>query len=743
MLKKTVNYSLIGLIFLFPLFFLPIMTDFYGLPKNFLLIFTAVTLFCLWLTQKIINLDFRCQLSSFDLPVILFGTAVVISTLISSPNKIESLLTPGASGTIIALTLLYFVIKEINNKEINNLDIRFQGPIGHQNRISDSEVSNRKTPAGKHPRLFSINQLLNYLISSAALLSLLSFYQFLGFGEQMIPLDWMKPKFWTPAGSLLALATFLVVGLVIAINQLRKQSLVTSTAVQDEKLEDFVESSRHSDLSTPPSKVTRFLLLLAVVFILLGLSTTLYQLFTTAKPALLPYSAGWQICVEGFKNLKTTLFGVGPGNFLNAFTRFKPLGLNNTNLWNIRFGYSSNFFFQLLTETGLLGLLSFLLIVWQITRQATGDRRHERQDMLYVTCYMLLLLFLFLPPNLLLLFAFFILLGLMTAASPSTTFVFPKNIPPQIEKIFQSKVLVLIPLLLEIVFLFFFSQAVWAEVIYKQALDKATQGRGGDTYNLLIEAIRKNPYRDNFRVSYSQINLALANNWAVKENLTDQDRNTISQLIEQAIREAKAAVSLNPLKVTNWENLALTYRSVINIAQGADQWAVASYNQAISLEPLNPLIRIDLGGVFYAYGNYEQAEKIFERAVELKPDWANARYNLASSLREQQKYGRALQELNVALSLVEPDSNDFQKVNAEIEDLRAKMKPEEKTATPSGQLETLTPPEAAPTGIEPKIELEKEAGPEISPTATPTTAPRVSPTATPTINPTISPTPKF
>ena len=334
MRKKILNYSILGLVFLLPLFFLPLMADFYAMPKNFLLIFTAVTAFCLWFADKLISRKFKFSSSPFDLPVLLFCVVNIVSTLIASPNKMESLLMPGGTGTIIALTLLYFVIK-------NNVK--------------------------------SITQLLNYLITSASLLALLSFYQFLGIGEEIAPFEWMKPKFWTPTGSLLALTVFLVVGLVIAVMKFKEKS-----GVKQQELSSGQSTELSSnELKKPPSGTARFFSLTAIVVLLLGIATALYQLFTTQKLVMLPYSTGWAIAVEGFKNLKTGLFGVGPANFISAFTRFRPIAFNNTEVWNARFTYSSNLYLQLLTEVGLLGLLSFLFIVYKVlTRHATRDTRH-------------------------------------------------------------------------------------------------------------------------------------------------------------------------------------------------------------------------------------------------------------------------------------------------------------------------------------------------------------------------------
>ena len=80
-----------------------------------------------------------------------------------------------------------------------------------------------------------------------------------------------------------------------------------------------------------------------------------------------------------------------------------------------------------------------------------------------------------------------------------------------------------------------------------------------------------------------------------KPELSEADRQTISQAIQAAIEEAKATVTLNPQKAVNWENLASIYRNIINVAQGADSWTVSAYQRAIILGPQNPTYRVSLG----------------------------------------------------------------------------------------------------------------------------------------------------
>jgi tetratricopeptide (TPR) repeat protein len=100
-------------------------------------------------------------------------------------------------------------------------------------------------------------------------------------------------------------------------------------------------------------------------------------------------------------------------------------------------------------------------------------------------------------------------------------------------------------------------------------------------------------------------------------------------------------------------------------SQGADQFAIQALSQATALDPMNPALRLSLGGVYFAIGDYENAIDVFKLAVIAKPDWANSRYNLAVAYREKGETDKAIAEFNNTLSLLEKDSNDWQIVKKE------------------------------------------------------------------------------
>jgi predicted Zn-dependent protease len=260
------------------------------------------------------------------------------------------------------------------------------------------------------------------------------------------------------------------------------------------------------------------------------------------------------------------------------------------------------------------------------------------------------------------------------------------------------------------------AQFIAADYFFASSLQAASQNHGQQTYENQIKALNFNPWNSNYRVSYSQTNLALANSLAGQQNLTDQQKQIVVQLVQQSLRESRLAASLQPHRAGNWENLSLIYRNLINFAQGADQWAVQTEQQAIQLDPTNPRLRLDLGGILFSAKDYQNAAQIFNQAASLKPDFANAHYNLAQALKELNITDQALQQLQLTGQLVcsptqanpqAATSTDCKKVTSEIDDLAKKISEAAKTTTNTELKPGATQAPLASPGAEPKSNLPK------------------------------------
>jgi tetratricopeptide (TPR) repeat protein len=144
----------------------------------------------------------------------------------------------------------------------------------------------------------------------------------------------------------------------------------------------------------------------------------------------------------------------------------------------------------------------------------------------------------------------------------------------------------------------------------------------------------------------------------------------LSKVLAQAVQSGKNAISTYPPKVNNWENLAGIYRAMIGSVKDADLWTVQAYQQAVRLDPMNPNIRLALGGVYYGAKNYDVAIEYFTQAANLKPNLANAYYNLSASYREKKDWERASQAMQRVIQIVPTSSEDRKKAESELEEIK-------------------------------------------------------------------------
>lgn len=656
-INQIINWVIVFLIGLTPLFFLPITTNFYGFNKNFLLYFVTGLLFLAWGAKIGLEKRISFRRTPFTGFVFLFALGFLLATIFVSPNKMEPFLYAGETGTIVTLALLYFII-------VNNLE----------------KSTHRK--------------ILNALIIGAGVLGLIAVYQFLGLNETLFPNlpEWSKDKLWTPAGGSLPLISFLIVGLVLSLTAFLK------------RFSKSVLASVGFGLATV---LTALGLIVTVSQILPGKETTM---------VILPYRSAWVIAIEAFK--QNPLFGVGPGNFISAFNRFRPVAFNQANFWNARFGASSSYLLQLLTVGGILSLVPFVLLTLKIVRSV----KKESKNPWYLSLLILLFSLFFLPGNYLAIFSFFVLLAVWT----------PKTEVPGVSVPKQFSLIPLGLLVIGVAIAFYLGgRAYAADLHFWRSLVAFAENQGIEVYNRQIKALNLNPNHTSYRLAYAQTNFALANSLASQPELTDQDRAQITQLVQQAIREAKLATVLGPRNAETWENLAQLYQNLLNFAQGSDQWAIAAYLQAVATDPINPRIRVNLGGLYYSLQNYDAAVRQFQNAVDLKPDFANGYYNLAAAYREQEKYVEAYNAMQLVLNLIPSNSADYQQAKGELDELAKKLPAEVAAPTqpPTPSEKELTKPEPLPTPvIEPPIKLPEEAGPEIEETPEPEPTPEITPT---------------
>lgn len=669
------TYIILGIVFVIPLFFLPITGDFFVLNKLGLLAILSLVGLFVWAFTKSQDDNFNFFSASLDAPVFLFTISMVVSSFVATQNKMDAFAFPGVASTLIFSSIVYFLV------------VQFVRDRGSYSLIVSSLA------------ISVIAVSIVCLLSSIGLFS--TFSKFLP-----IP-SFLSGSFFSPVGSVVSTVCLFLIGL----------PLVFGRALQS-----------FNRVGLNKNSIRGYVWISGFIFFIASTALTIYQLMP-GKPSeltLMPFGTSWSIALETLK--QSPLFGVGVGDFVEAFNRFRPVEYNSTSVWNLTFASSTNWYLEVFTVGGVV---SFAFLIWILSSLrktlTTVFKTGGANDPTFVkvSLIILVILFLFTSPSISILVVLFILFGLVSSeSSKSLGFTFAMLGEARGNKnsgINLAAILIGLVALGGLLYVGYFGGKIYvADVYYRKALTVfANKGKYKDVIDHLIRAISLNPKSDFYRMDYAQISLSLMEQVVGKKELTDEDKKDVSTLVQVAIEQGKAAVSLNPTRSGNWAALGRIYRTIMPIVKGADEWTIASFRQAVSLEPTNPNLRLNLGAVFYSLQQYDFAISNFELAVAAKPDLANAHYNLAIALREAGKIERASVEMQQTVSLLKEGTRDYDLAKEELEKLNKQVKEKAEAATASAQLRENTteqppleaPQPASPPVVTPGIELPESAQP--------------------------------
>lgn len=430
-----------------------------------------------------------------------------------------------------------------------------------------------------------------------------------------------------------------------------------------------------------------FILIIVLSALAISVKTTIDTQNNT-NVQMAPVTESWNATIETLKSPKTALFGVGIDNYLSLFTKIKPVSYNLTPIWNLNFNLSRSAFLHIWSEVGLLGIGTFLFLFYTLFRELKWINKQNVPERLILNSLFIyiFLVFLFFPPMIHGYFLFFSLCAIIIAASLKK-----KNATSSSDQGIRSIQMIAKPLdtlyvcigLLIIVIatmgIYFLSRVYNSEYIMNKGV-KATTNNVSKAYEYELQSIRLNPYQETSHRTFSQLNLLIAHNIMQKKNISSQDRQRITFFLQNAVNEAKTATTLNPQNVINWNNLAVLYGQLVNVVTEAGDWTVSAYQEAVLRDPNNPILQLNLGGTYYSLGNYDESTRIFTETVNIKPDFANAYYNLAWSLFQEKKYEKAIAAMEQVRLLVKKNTQDYTVV---IKDLKTFSTANKKIAKPT------------------------------------------------------------
>ncbi len=708
MFQKIVKWCIYALVFLMPLFWLPFSLEAYDLNKSYLLCFLACLGVLAWIGRMIFQ-DRKIIFRRTPLDFFVLGyLAVLILTVIFAKDKASSFMGfygrfwPSLLSGV-CLTGFYFLVTnnvmvgrglkkqeeegdgETESKEENpplislkkllNLFLTscFVAVVVVYLSLFDAWVKLGKLfglnlPILMKTRIFNTTGSLQGLaVFLAAIGAMLLVY--LAFQSRYYESKTIGKKGRSKAGKQIFwyILVFGILGILAVVNFWQAWFCLALSLALFLVLAFWKRMFREDvqQLSLPI-----FVFLIAIVFLFPNPLTSFFNqnslISSLPKEAILSQGASWSTNINGLK--ENPILGSGLGNFHYVFAKYKPAAFLDTQFWQVRFDRAGNNIAETLGTTGILGLLGFavlfgmfFLISYLYIKSANKEKTSGFQEStkrllampensqakaasLFARNIPILIGFTALLiaqfcyyQTAVLGFSFWLMLSLGVVSwgkgAKEKTYHF-KDFP---EAGLLLSIVFWVALLAFVFLHFTLLRYYLADANYREYLVSSGQD---------IAKLEKAAKSDSFGPTY---HIALAGAYMQKfyEEASKEkpDKQVVMNAASLAINESRKAVALGPNRVASYEVSGVIYRDIQGVATGALDWAVKSFESALKLEPLNPVLITELGKLKLIAGDKEAAKLLFEKAVSIKKDYVEGSLQLVMLDEAEGKQSDALTKL--------------------------------------------------------------------------------------------------
>lgn len=685
-LGRVIDVCIMGLAALMPLWFLPITLDAIELNKQTLLAIVALVGIAAWVTKSLIEREFSIARSWLHLVVLFFLIGYGVTSWFSLDRYISFVGNVGQMQwsfvTMASFVAFYFLVA---------------------NRLKTAQ---------------DVQKVLLWFIAGSFIAGVYGILQIFGihlFGSGNMA---AYPAFNT-VGTVNALATFLAIPTVMAgalclagcaggscsfCGPSQKCSVFWKVVIYGmvvaglsyAVIVDFwavwaalifgtvlfvgLTMLRSRKLPPLPQLIAPAAILLVSVIMLFASSPVASRVPSEVAPSV---RHSWLIAQQTLRD--RSVFGSGPGTWLFDYAKYRSVAVNVSEFWQLRFERGFSAILTMIAMIGIVGTTLWVMLVGS-AGTALGMRLVKGRKEDDWTTYLLLatgwattvfLAFLY-NYNLAHHFAFWLLLAL--SAGLLSKNVFSWNQSRSWLKGALS-ILMIIIAVTSVSAMWLLGQRLAADVQYNRALSAYQQRGDVDTSIRHLEsATAMNKMNDVYYRNLSQAHLVKAGQ--ILEQAQDPDaKRKANDHVMLAVEMAKRAVEVGPSNVDNASNLATVYQSIMSFTQGADEYAIGAYRQALALEPNNPIFMNEVGKIYVlrsdAYRTelenedqakreeaqknveveLEQAATWFNQSATAKPDYAAAHFNLGLVYERQGKLSEAIRKLEEVLSVNQQDEN--------------------------------------------------------------------------------------
>jgi putative inorganic carbon (HCO3(-)) transporter len=355
--------------------------------------------------------------------------------------------------------------------------------------------------------------------------------------------------------------------------------------------------------------------------------------------------AEWKGALEVFK--ARPILGVGPENLYYYYGKYRDPWLNYIeNEWYYKSYNTRNLYLDLLAKTGLIGFLSFILVLASVLVNllktfftATKGSANETLSLAVLASFVSFLIISFYSLQIIYSqILFFILLSFTWSLTVKKTLL--KEIKMNFGHYFRRSKVLLTALGVFLIFLGVFFEAKFTMADYLISSSQTKEGPTG--CELISKGLKLNPI-------YSVYHRLLADcyfNLSGETYLEGVAKVDVSpqNLIwaQKALETIEKAVSTDPIDPVNYSNLSRLYFRLSKLDQNYVRKSIWAAQKLLEYETNWPSGWDSTGQGYLDLGELEKAKENFEKAISLKKDFASAHFHLGETLRQMGKPEEAL-----------------------------------------------------------------------------------------------------
>ena len=416
--------------------------------------------------------------------------------------------------------------------------------------------------------------------------------------------------------------------------------------------------------------VALLLLVITTIFILFNgtagtyLSNRFNISYIEARPS-------WQSTIAIAENTyrENLVFGSGPNTFVKEWSAFKTRDLNETIFWNFDFTSGIGFVPTAFITTGIVGgalwLLFLGLFLWSgfkalVLKNSGRDSDGESILINYLTLssfigalYLWIMTIVYNPGVVLITLAFF-LTGIFLASLRHRGLWCEKVISydanPRLG--FISVLLLTVLLIVSAVSFFIIGERYTSAVVFQRGLTAGNvEGDLTRAESEIRSAIRL--YQsDRYYRTLVDINLAQINAVAGSGDALEEQQAFFQSHITSAVENAQQATIIDSGNYKNWMTLGRVYSSLVPLRiEGAYENAERVYGRARELNPHHPLIPYTLAQIEIIRGNRTAAKTLVNEALEKKSNYSAAIFLLSQIQIEEGDLDNAIRSVEAGALL--------------------------------------------------------------------------------------------